>query len=132
MKPFDIEAAKRGEPVCTADGREVKLYAFDAPRTRTDCAQQPILGVVRAGKDLWFIATWFHGGNSRIDRESHDDLRMAPRKETRWVVTWRCAGSRSVYSDAFDDEVSARNVAFNIGKEPHRHSFSNNAIEVDV
>jgi len=29
MKPFDIELAKQGYPVCTRDGRDVKILCFD-------------------------------------------------------------------------------------------------------
>lgn len=29
MKPFDIELAKKGHPVCTRDGRKVRILCFD-------------------------------------------------------------------------------------------------------
>ena len=29
MKPFDIELAKAGYPVCTRDGRPVRILCFD-------------------------------------------------------------------------------------------------------
>lgn len=29
MKPFDLEAAKRGEPVCTRDGRPARIVCWD-------------------------------------------------------------------------------------------------------
>lgn len=29
MKPFDIELAKQGKPVCTRDGRPVKILCYD-------------------------------------------------------------------------------------------------------
>ena len=30
MKPFDLEAAKAGKPVCTRDGRKARIICFDA------------------------------------------------------------------------------------------------------
>ena len=32
LKPFDFEAAKAGKPVCTRDGRKVRIICFDAKR----------------------------------------------------------------------------------------------------
>lgn len=29
LRPFDLEAAKAGKPVCTRDGRKVRIICFD-------------------------------------------------------------------------------------------------------
>jgi len=131
MKPFDIEAAQRGEPVCTADGREVRLYAFDFPATQRG-VPQPVVGVYKEDDGDWVAASWQSNGKFWSKSSDSNDLRMAPRKETRWVVTWRCKNVKPIYADAFDNEVSARNFAANMSKEPIRHSFSINSIEVDL
>lgn len=31
MKPFNLEEAKAGKPVCTRDGRRVEIFSFDNP-----------------------------------------------------------------------------------------------------
>ena len=31
MKPFDLEEAKAGKPVCTRDGRKVEIISFEHP-----------------------------------------------------------------------------------------------------
>lgn len=31
MKPFNLEEAKAGKPVCTRDGRRVEILSFDNP-----------------------------------------------------------------------------------------------------
>lgn len=36
MKPFNLEAAKRGEPITTRDGRSVRFLAH-VPEVREDC-----------------------------------------------------------------------------------------------
>lgn len=41
MHPFDLEAAKHGQPVCTRDGRKVRIICFDAIGYR-----QPIIALV--------------------------------------------------------------------------------------
>jgi hypothetical protein len=33
IKPFDLEAAKNGAPVCTRDGRDVRIVCFDTKGT---------------------------------------------------------------------------------------------------
>ena len=30
LRPFDLEAAKAGKPVCTRDGRKARIICFDA------------------------------------------------------------------------------------------------------
>jgi len=131
MKPFDIEAAKRGEPVCTADGREVKLYAFDSPCSWSG-KSQPIVGVMKEG-DQWRLVSWCSNGLFRWDAVTNSDLRMAPRKETRWVMTWRRSDcNEGLISEAHESEESAKNSMRVLSTNPYRHSFSINPIEVEV
>lgn len=41
MKPFNLEEAKSGKPVCIRDGRAVKLIYFDAK------GNYPIVGLIQ-------------------------------------------------------------------------------------
>jgi hypothetical protein len=77
MKPFDLEAAKRGEPIVTRDGRPAKFIAH-VPEANA-CYQ-----VVALFSGL--IST--HAVSGRVYPEKHPndaDLFMAPRKRTVWV-----------------------------------------------
>lgn len=104
MKPFDIEAAKRGEPVCTADGREVRLYAFDSPCSWSG-RSQPIVGVM-AENNQWIPVSWCSNGLFGWNTESPSDLRMAPRKETRWVVSW-IGNDKRFHAEGHDVAIEA-------------------------
>ena len=42
MKEFDIELAKQGHPVCTRDGRKVRVLCYDA-LTEDGMAPNPIV-----------------------------------------------------------------------------------------
>ena len=42
LKPFDLEAAKLGKPVCTRDGRKARIICFDAK------GDKPIIALVEA------------------------------------------------------------------------------------
>ena len=46
LKPFDLEAAKAGKPVCTRDGRKARIISFD--RHGEDC---PIIALVVDSKN---------------------------------------------------------------------------------
>ena len=133
MKPFNLEAAKHGEPVCTADGREVRLYAFDSPHERNGLSS-PVIGLLKDIDGAWRLCSWRIDGRVWIDDPSSSDLRMAPRKETRWVVTWKHpANGKTIYAEAFDTEIDAklRQKSLESG-DPERHSFSINPIEVTL
>ena len=72
MKPFDLEAAKRGEPIVTRDGREAKFIAH-VPELNF-----PVL--VLLGVGLWQARK---DGTSNVG--VHVDLFMAPKNRTVWV-----------------------------------------------
>ena len=41
MKPFDLELAKKGHPVCTRDGRDARIICYDAKT-----GEYPIIALV--------------------------------------------------------------------------------------
>ena len=54
LKPFDLEAAKAGKPVCTRDGRKARIICFNAKR------DAPIIALVTTnyGKEIAFDYSW--------------------------------------------------------------------------
>ena len=78
LKPFDLEAAKTGKPVCTRDGRNVRIIAFDAK------GDKPIIALVEMG-------TAETPNNYPIDgkavsaKESPCDLMMLSEKKEGWA-----------------------------------------------
>lgn len=68
MKPFDLEKAKAGHPVCTKMGEPVKIIYFDA------VGVQPIIGLLddRLGNEVPY--TWSINGEFASDDDS--DLMM--------------------------------------------------------
>lgn len=99
MKNFDIEAAKAGKPVCTRDGKPVRLLCFDA------LGDYPITGLIR-GKENGVtidLAENFStdGKPSRIT--SNNDLFMASEKREGWINLYKMSGDfyrpgKSVYN----------------------------------
>lgn len=84
LKPFSLEAAKAGKPVCTRDGRKARIICFDAKQDK------PIIALVetRCDKDapIEDIEKYFTNGHSVFeDGESCSDLMMLPEKKEGWI-----------------------------------------------
>lgn len=79
MKPFDLELAKAGHPVCTRDGRDVRILCFD----RKDDLY-PIVGLVsdKLGENL---RSYTPDGLYNRSGESNADLFMKPIKKEGWI-----------------------------------------------
>jgi len=79
MKPFSLEEALAGSPVCTRDGRTVtQLVKFDAVSPR------PLIGVVDGT-----IYAWPANGVLEPGITHHDDLIMAPIIRKGWIARYR-------------------------------------------
>ena len=78
LKPFDLNAAKAGKPVCTRDGRKARIICFDAK------GDKPIIALVEVG-------TAETPNNYPIDgkavsaKEASCDLMMLSEKKEGWV-----------------------------------------------
>jgi len=89
MKPFDLEAAKRGEPIQTRDGRPVKFIAHVPEAREGDRVVMLFEDVVLASGE---------SGHFYLSKEPHHyDLFMAPRKRTMWVNLHPYAGISTSY-----------------------------------
>ena len=86
LKPFDLEAAKAGKPVCTRDGRKARIICFD----RKGYNMFPIVALIMNGdreSDIYTYrpnGTWDNSGN-----ESEKDLMMLPEKKEGWINVYK-------------------------------------------
>ena len=92
LKPFDIQKAREGKPVCTRDGRKARIVCFDAK------GDQPIIALVEAkgNKDALIekVERYFINGHSVFEvRETNDDLMMLPEKKEGWVNIYNNGGT---------------------------------------
>lgn len=78
MKPFDIELAKAGYPVCTRDGRSVRILCFDR------AFKYPIVALISEGvsETIWIYS---NKGESSIGGYSSFDLMMVGERKERWM-----------------------------------------------
>ena len=88
LKPFSLEAAKAGKPVCTRDGRKARIICFDGK------GDQPIIALVEAkgNKDALIekVERYFINGHPVFEvSETNDDLMMPPEKKEGWVNVYK-------------------------------------------
>ena len=88
LKPFDLEAAKAGKPVCTRDGRKARIICFDAK------CDKPIVALIYDyNKET--VLQYLENGRFFVDQIDKYDLMMLPQKKEGWI---------NIYKD-FEDTV---------------------------
>lgn len=85
-KPFDLEAALRGEPLVTRDGRKVSYFHQSAPL----CIKCPYSAYIENDER---ISGYFPDGKYRALFESDDDIFMAPKPKKK---LWICVSKKSI------------------------------------
>ena len=79
LKPFDLQAAKSGKPVCTRDGRKARIICFDAK-----CTLPIIALVTNTGGNESLIRYYSNGSFTNLN-EAGCDLMMLHEKKEGWV-----------------------------------------------
>ena len=79
LKPFNLEKAKAGKPVCTRDGCKVRIICFDLKNIA------PIVGLVTRLDGKESIYAFYEDGRVSCQKERVDDLMMLPEKKEGWV-----------------------------------------------
>lgn len=84
LKPFDLEAAKAGKPVCTRDGRRARIICADAK------SEYPVIALVERGEGTEAVISYRLDGR-RGDNclEASDDLMMLTEKKEGWVNVYK-------------------------------------------
>ena len=83
LKPFDLEAAKAGKPVCTRDGRQARIISFDRKDIKPIVALITIVnGTSITEKALYYFEDGHH--LSKND-DNINDLMMLPEKKEGWA-----------------------------------------------
>lgn len=83
LKPFDLEAAKAGKPVCTRDGRKARIICFDAKRKDG----KNIMALIPSKEYPGFedLVAYPNNGNYHGGHENDGDLMMLPEEKEGWV-----------------------------------------------
>ena len=86
LKPFDIQKAREGKPVCTRDGRKARIICFDR---RGD--KFPIVALLDGCNEEHseVAETFTNEGLYEIGEKSSNDLMMLPEKKEGWVNVYK-------------------------------------------
>ena len=83
LKPFDLEAAKAGKPVCTRDGRPARIICFDKK------AGRPIVALVEGGDGTEILECYHNDGECSHYETSNNDLMMLSEKKVGWINVYK-------------------------------------------
>lgn len=83
-KPFDLQAAKAGKPVCTRSGKPVRIICFDVKG-----AKHPIIALVEEDGYERVCSYMPDGRRFEEEKEWSDDLMMIPEKKEGWVNIYK-------------------------------------------
>ena len=84
LKPFDLQKAKEGKPVCTRDGRKARIICFD----RIDSTGCNLTIVALIQVDETEVLQLYHD-NGKCDAKADLDLMMLPEKKEGWVNVYK-------------------------------------------
>ena len=103
LKPFDLEAAKAGKPVCTRNGQEVRIICFDAK-----LENYSIVALVKEkGSTQEYLHTYTNEGRIYYKNPTHSlDLVMPLKKKTGWVNIF--VNGEYTVSNIYTTEQSAK------------------------
>ena len=110
MKPFNLDLAKQGHPVCTRDGRPARIVCFDRKGIKYE-KPYPILALVD-GEEQEEVIAYYEDGSSAYGAQI-DDLCMAKVKKTGWVNIYDDGGGHYTTGNTiYDSEQEADEAAF--------------------
>lgn len=116
-KPFDLEQAKAGKPVCTRDGREVRIICFDA-----ELENYPIVALVEeefSTQERLF--TYTNEGKVCRNNSMHTlDLVMPLKKKTGWI---------NIYHINNEDTVSGIKCIYKTKEDARRNAILSGAVD---
>ena len=106
MKPFNLEEAKAGAPVCTRDGWPVRIVCYDMKGHKNS----PILALVESPVGVESVASYRLNGHYSLDSIMDIDLMMASVKREGWVnlYTYHCGATATDQCTLYKSEKEAR------------------------
>lgn len=111
MKPFNLEEAKAGKPVCTRDGKEAKILDFDFYTPDYQDYTKPnhfmVVKIKKRPDDEIIELYRLNGFVNQDGTESWDDLMMKTEKHEGWGWVSRCNNCVSIFAQIYKTEEEA-------------------------
>ena len=87
MKPFDINLAKQGHPVCTRDGRPARVICWDCKSSIGE-DKTPIVALIQLSDGGEYPYCYYKNGLFTDRHTDKRDLMMASVKHEGWVIVF--------------------------------------------
>lgn len=93
MKPFDLEKAKAGAPLCTREGFRARIICFDADNDRF-----PIVALIKDSNSSneYPVSLTKKGRFSDGEADSKKDLLMVGEKKEGWINIYEASIERCI------------------------------------
>ena len=93
MKPFDLEKAKAGAPVCTREGFRARIVCFDANNDKF-----PIVALIKDSNSSneYPVSLTKKGRFSDGEADSGKDLFMVGEKKEGWINIYKALKERCI------------------------------------
>ena len=105
MKEFDLEKAKAGHPVCTRDGRPVRILCFDR---RSEDKSRPIIALVEEEPGNEVVRVYKQNGLFLDVLIDENDLMMAGVKKEGWGYVWLDDDGNPLVCGVFNSKKEAK------------------------
>ena len=90
LKPFDIQKAREGKPVCTRDGHKARIICFDRVTNSTNENTRSLVVLItnpNGDEQSWYYTD--KGVLIGSDEYDNYDLMMLPEKKEGWVNVYK-------------------------------------------
>ena len=108
LKPFDIQKAREGKPVCTRDGRKARIIYFDR-KFIYEGQNYCIVALINDGPYNETVYSYTEDGLCNPNKIHNSDLMMLPEKKEGWVNVYRDCDGANITKD--DNIYSSREAA---------------------
>ena len=106
LKPFDLEAAKQGKPVCTRDGHKARIICFD----RKDIKSIVALVTFIHGTSVTEKAFYYFEDGCHLSKNDNNiyDLMMLPEKHEGWINIYKKNDDERYFAHIYDTKALAK------------------------
>ena len=102
LKPFDIQKAREGKPVCTRDGRKARIICFDLKNE-----EYPIVAAIENDSSETLLCYTINGEIVEGNYKSDKDLMMLHERKEGWVNVYNSLGVITFSHNPFDTKEEA-------------------------
>lgn len=113
MKPFDLELAKQGKPICTRDGRKARILCFDFKGNYNRHIAVAITNYDEDEAFETFQAVYPDGKVYDGDTETPSDIMMAPIKKKGWINLYKNNINDTIWTLVSEDIHENKESALN-------------------